>query len=117
MDTIRLMMKSPLPHISQEYNSEVWKIYHSVLETRLRNGSFTVLDNTHTKNKYIKDYKKLCEQYGFELIEKRFSVSIDEAKERNYYRKQYQKVPVDVIERMYEQITESFKNHNDVNII
>lgn len=106
-DTIRLMFSSPNPRINQDNDSTVWSILFEALENRMSNGDFTVIDAVHAKNKTLSAYKKLCEQYRYVLIEKRFDITLDEAVERNSAREEYKKVPVDVIMKMHDSLSET----------
>lgn len=106
-DTIRLMFASPTPFISQDNDVEVWKILYNILEHRMKNGDFTVLDGCFASNKSLKRLKQLCNKYGYILIERKFDISLDEALERNQRREDYKKVPEEVITRMHNNLNES----------
>ncbi len=110
-DNIRLLYSSPelgldgKYHISAKCDKQVWVFLHERLEARMKNGDLTVIDATHTKESYLKDYKHLCKQYNYRMVVVDFSsVDLDTIKERNYRREQYKQVPEDVIDRMYKQI-------------
>lgn len=106
-DTLRLMYAAPNPGIIQTNDADVWLDVFRFLESRMKNGDFTIIDGTHTQNKSLKRYNKLCEQYGYKLEIKRFDTTLEEALERDNKREEYKKVPHDVIERMYNQINVS----------
>jgi len=100
-DTIRLMYATPNPTISQSYDGKVWKIINDILETRMKNGFFTILDATNITWKSIKPYVKLCEDYEFELEIMDFSnVPLEECLKRNKEREYYKYVPEEVLRRM-----------------
>ena len=110
-DNIRLLFAAPeqTPDgryaISSKYDKQVWAFFRERLEDRMKNGDFTILDATHTKESYLKDYKKLCQEYNYRMVIVDFSsVDLDTIKTRNYRREMYKKVPEEVIERMYNQI-------------
>ena len=110
-DNIRLLFAAPEQTsdgryaISSKYDKQVWAFFRERLEDRMKNGDFTVLDATHTKESYLKDYKKLCKEYNYHMVIVDFSsVDLDTIKMRNYRRECYKKVPEEVIERMYNQI-------------
>lgn len=106
-DTLRMLYAAPNPRIIQTNDAEVWITLGYMLESRMKNGDFTIIDGCHTKNKSLKGYKKLCENYGYELELKTFDISLEEALDRNNKREDYKKVPHDVIERMYSQLNTS----------
>ena len=110
-DNIRLMFAAPEQNIngkcviSNKYDKHVWAFFKERLEDRMKNGDFTILDATHTKESYLKDYKKLCKEYNYRMIVVDFSsIDLDTCKERNQMRESYKRVPDEVLERMYNQI-------------
>jgi len=110
MDKLRLMYEAPDPYISQENNSKVHKLYMEMLESRMKTGSFTIVDATHTTKKYVNSYDNLCKKYFYEKHIKTINVSLEEALDRNTKREKYKQVPCDVIEKMYTQIKQTFIN-------
>ena len=87
-DNIRLLFAAPeqTPDgryaISSKYDKQVWAFFRERLEDRMKNGDFTVLDATHTKESYLKDYKKLCKEYNYRMVIVDFSsVDLDIIKE------------------------------------
>jgi len=103
-DTIRLLYAAPNPTISQANDPFVWKDVFRLLDVRMKNGDFTIIDAVHAQEKSLKKYKKLCEQYDYEFEIKRFDITLEEALERDNNREDYRKVPHDVIERMYNKL-------------
>ena len=110
-DNIRLLYCSPelgldgKYHISSKCDKHVWAFLRERLEARMKSGDTTVIDATHTKESYLKDYKKLCKQYHYRMVVVDFSsIDLDTAKERNKKREDYKQVPEEVIDRMYSQI-------------
>ncbi len=116
MDSLRIMMKTPEPVITQEYNDKVYKMFIDIVETRLSNGSFTVVDNCHVNDRDLKTYYKLCDKHGFEIIEKTFDISLEECLRRNKEREEFRVVPEEVIIKMHKKI-ERLINHNNVKVI
>lgn len=111
-DNIRLLYSSPelgldgKYHISSKCDKYVWNFLNERLEARMKVGDTTVIDATHTKESYLKDYKKLCKKYNYRMIVVDFSsVDLDTIKDRNGKREEYKKVPEEVINRMYQQIS------------
>lgn len=103
-DTIRLMYSSPNPRIPQTHNKEVWDTLFYILEERMKQGCFTIIDATHTTQHSINKYNILCEKYGYKIVIKDFVIELDDALLRNKFREEYKKVPEDVIKRMYKQL-------------
>lgn len=110
-DNIRLMYCSPelgldgKYHISSKCDKHVWNFLRERLEARMKAGDTTVIDATHTKEAYLKDYKKLCKEYNYRMIVVDFSsIDMDTIKDRNGKREEYKKVPEDVLERMQSQL-------------
>lgn len=72
-DNIRLLYSSPILKngqfgISQKNDKIVWDNLFTALEFRMRNGDFTIIDATHSSNKSINAYKKLCVKYRYRCI-------------------------------------------------
>ena len=110
-DNIRLMYTSPelgldgKYYISSKCDKHVWAFLKERLEARMKFGDTTVIDATHTKESYLKEYKALCKKYKYRMIVVDFSsIDIDTIKERNAKREEYKIVPDSVIDRMYSQI-------------
>ena len=120
-DNIRLMFSAPelgldgKYHISSKCDKYVWSFLNERLEARMKNGDTTVVDATHTKESYLKDYKKLCKQYNYRMIIVDFSsIDLDTVKSRNYRRESYKQVPEEVIDRMYQQISNPLQGNYEI---
>lgn len=108
-DDIRMMCQSPAlgitgqPEISQANDRIVWDYLMKILETRMQNGSFTVIDATNSKTVDMKKYKDLCDRYRYRIFCVDFTdVPIEVAKERNANRQpEYKRVPDEAIDNMY----------------
>lgn len=102
-DTLRLLLSAPeyqldgKTGISQKNDRKVWDMLDEILDKRMSIGDFTVVDATHTREKYLKRYKALSEKYRYRLFVKRFDVPLEELLERNNTRGDHKKVPEDVI--------------------
>ena len=110
-DNIRLLYSAPelgldgKYHISAKCDKHVWAFLRERLEARVKNGEFTVVDATHTREFYFKDYKKLCKEYNYRMVIVDFSsVDLDTCKERNLKRESYKRVSEEAIESMYNKI-------------
>jgi len=104
MDSLRIMYETPNPGITQKYNGRVANIFNEMLDSRMKVGSFTVIDNVHASEKYVRAYEPICERYGYKMRIVYLNVSLKEAIERNSFREEYKRVPEEVIEKMYNQL-------------
>ena len=107
-DDIRMMCSSPvlsatgMPYINPSNDSIVWATLFRLLETRMQNGEFTVIDATNSKTSEMNRYKELCEQYKYRIYCVDFTgVPIEVVKERNRGRAPLKQVPDEAIEKMY----------------
>lgn len=109
-DTIRTMISAPVyteEHdtemtISQQNETYTWNLLFELLENRMKNGDFTVIDATHSRSSDFSRYNDLCSTYRY----RRYTVSFTDVpeevcKQRNLERDAYKQVPPEVIEKMY----------------
>lgn len=113
-DVLRLMYGSPVMNADASFatpqanDKAVWGTLYSVLETRMKNGDFTVLDCTNTSNKTFGKLKELAEEYRYRVyMVDMTDIPIEEVKRRNRLRPVVKQVPDEVIDRMYRQIEEN----------
>lgn len=107
-DDLRMLYSSPRydaegkPYINQSGDAAVWKTLFSILESRMQNGEFTVIDATNSKTSEINRYKNLCDIYKYRMYCVDFTdVPIEVAKDRNRFREPLKIVPDDVIDKCY----------------
>ena len=107
-DSIRTMYASPVlnvdgkEEISQNHNKIVWETLRSILEYRMSNGEFTVIDAVNSKTSEMSNYKSLCDKYRYRCyIVDMTDVPIDEVKRRNKSRPEYKQVPERAIDNIY----------------
>lgn len=106
-DKIRTLVANPELNlngdleITQSNDHYVWKLLFEILEKRMQNGEFTVIDATHSNSNMIKKYKKLIEKYQYRCYYKEFKLPLEELLERNASRPEYKRVPEDAIKRIY----------------
>lgn len=110
-DAIRLLFSSPqlnkngdivIPGDSDKF---VWTTLFNVVENRMKNGDFTIIDATHAKGGDIAKYKPLVEKYRYRTYCVDFTdISLEEVKRRNSGREKMRVVPESVIDRMNESI-------------
>ena len=111
-DDIRLMCQSLILQtdgtigISPNSDKTVWGILFKMLELRMKDGCFTVIDATNSKTSEMTRYKDLCQKYRFRIYCVDFTdIPIDEVKRRNANRTEVKRVPEDVIDKMYSRFT------------
>ena len=107
-DDIRLMCASPTLQtdgsraISQANDKVVWNMLFRILETRMQNGEFTVIDATNSKTAEMKRYKNLANNYRYRIYcIDMTDIPIEEVKRRNANRDALKRVPDEVIDKMY----------------
>jgi len=107
-DDIRLLCSSPVLNvagereISQANDNTVWSTLFKLLELRMQNGEFTVIDATNSKTSEMNRYKELCGAYKYRIYCVDFTdIPIEVTKERNNNRDPIKKVPDEAIDKMY----------------
>lgn len=107
-DDIRLMCASPTLQtdgsraISQANDKIVWNTLFRILETRMQNGEFTVIDATNSKTSEMKRYKELANNYRYRIYcIDMTDIPIEEVKRRNANRDELKRVPDSAIDKMY----------------
>ena len=110
-DDIRLMLKGPqldangVFGISQNDNKAVWSMLYKILEERMINGDFCVVDSTNANSSDMKSLKELASKYRYRIYcVDMTDVPFDEVKRRNAMRDEYKRVPEYVIDKMYEKM-------------
>ena len=105
-DNLRLMYQSPVTNddgtvgISQNNDTAVWKLLMELLERRMEQGEFIIIDATHYKSSLISKYKDLVSKYRYRVYVVDFSnISEEELIKRNAQRG-FRTVPEDVIKKM-----------------
>ena len=107
-DDIRMMCSSPVlntvgkEEINQSNDGTVWSMLFRLLELRMQNGEFTVIDATNSKTSEMNRYKELCDSYKYRIYCVDFTdIPIETTKERNRQRTEMKRVPEEVIDKMY----------------
>ena len=107
-DEIRMMCSSPSlgsdgkEFINPSNDAYVWKMLFDILERRMQNGDFTVIDATNSKTSEMNKYKDLCERYKYRIYCVDFTgIPIEETKRRNKLRSEIKQVPDEAIDKMY----------------
>ena len=109
-DNIRTMLSSPILNengkmtITQKNDKYVWDLLFQILENRMKNGDFTVIDATHNNDKTIKRYKELCDTYKYTMFIKKIDTPLEQCLINNKNRYEYKNVPEDKIRLMYNRI-------------
>lgn len=106
-DSIRLLYEAPVLNnagnfcITQKNDTEVWALLMKLLEKRMSNGEFVIVDATHYKSTLINKYKNLVEKYRYRVNVVDFTdVPMEELLKRNAQREEYKRVPEETIRKM-----------------
>lgn len=107
-DDIRMLCSSPVLTVSgkeainQNNDTVVWSTLFKLLELRMQNGEFTVIDATNSKTSEMNRYKELCSAYKYRMYCVDFTdIPIEVTKERNRMRPEVKQVPDEAIDKMY----------------
>lgn len=107
-DEIRLQCQSSqqtvlgLEEISMSNEVTTWKILFNLLEVRMQNGEFTVIDATNSKTEEMNRYKKMADNYRYRVFCIDLTdLPIEECKRRNLERPPLKRVPDSAIDKMY----------------
>ena len=107
-DDIRMQCAAPIMTpdgniaISQFNDKVVWETLFQMLEIRMKNGEFTVVDATNSKTIEMTRYRDLARKYRYRIyIIDMTGIPIEETKRRNAGRPELKRVPDFVIDRMY----------------
>lgn len=121
-DSIRLLYKAPQLTtsgdlgISPANDKKVWNLLIDLVEKRMIDGDFIVVDSTNSKTEEFNKYRTLAKQYRYRIVCIDFTdVPIEECKRRNSLREEYKRVPTHVIDKMYERFrTQPIPSNIDV---
>ena len=102
--------------ISQDSNGIIKRIVYMLLEERLKNGCFTVIDETNAFGTTIDKYKEYAQKYDFDVVVIRFNTSKEECKRRQEGRG-CRAVSDELIDRMNRFLVHSKVNAIDANEI
>jgi predicted kinase len=108
-DDLRMMLRSEqvLDNKSEEILTD---IQNNIIINFLSKGKNVIIDNTNLKEKYIKQLINTCSDYSDNIMFNIFDTTLETCIERNYNREQ--KVPIDVIKKMFIDF-ENLKNNFD----
>lgn len=114
-DDIRLMYSAPILltngtfNINPKNESKVWKTLFDILENRMQQGDFSVIDATNSRTIEMRRYLELAKKYRYRIYcIDMTDIPIEVAKERNKQRSIEKQVPEDAIDKMYAR----FKNQS-----
>lgn len=105
-DNLRLMYQSPVTNddgtvsISQNNDTAVWKLLMELLERRMEQGEFIIIDATHYKSSLISKYKDLVCKYRYRVYVVDFSNITEEELIKRNAQRGFRTVPEDVIKKM-----------------
>lgn len=123
-DNLRLLFSTPESlvvdnnaclQISQKNNKKVWKLVFEFLESRMRNGSDTILDACNFTQDFIAKYTSLAKRYDFRMIILDFSslpldMLLKQNKQRLRYDAGFRYVPERVVRDIYQKMEPVPKN-------
>lgn len=117
MDDIRNMISSPL-HVTDNYkvidnskNRKVFNLFMELLETRLSNGVFTVIDNTNVSTNSIAVIEGLANRYGYNMTVINFEEDYEVLVKRN--EKRYGTTKHFISEISLRNMYDTFNQNND----
>lgn len=125
-DKLRLMYSSPVLNeegnytISQDCNNEVFDTLYKMLEYRMANGEFTVIDATHcsshkTVQNQIQEYRRLAKRYNYRIYQYDMTMDLLKIARQNEYRRgTYSFVPHHIVDKMYKVMKDTPKLHRDI---
>ena len=119
-DNLRTMVQSPVMNIdgkleiTQKNDKKVWDLLFKIMEERMKKGEFIVIDATHNNDKMIKQYRNYADTYKYCVFVKEFNTPIEVCIDRNNKRDEYKRVPIDVIERSYRNISKYEKEISEL---
>lgn len=88
--------------IDPSNDAVVWETLFQLLEIRMQNGEFTVIDATNSKSTEMNKYKALCDEYKYRMYcVDMTDIPIDTVKQRNASRDPLKRVPEAAIDKMY----------------
>ena len=102
-DSIRMQAGSPVlkeaggKAINPTNESFTWKVLYDLLERRMSNGDFTIVDATHVKASSFQKYRQLCKKYMYRCYVVEFEEELSVLLERNKKRIPIDRVPEHVI--------------------
>ena len=107
-DTIRLMYQTPVLSVDgtvgipTQNDTMVWKTLFEMLESRMQQGCFTIIDATHGAAKEMRKYKDLCDKYRYRIYcIDMTDVPMETCIERNAAREDYKRVSQHTLDKMY----------------
>ena len=111
-DDLRMLTSSPRldvnknqEYINQKNDGYVWQLLMELLEKRMQQGEFVIVDATHSRQSDFSKYNSLCERYRYRKYYVSFAdISIEQCKLQNAQREQYKRVPEQVIDKMYSRL-------------
>lgn len=106
-DDFRLQLSAPVMGldgkmtINQKVSRKAWENLFAALESRMQEGSFIVVDATHTRQRDMNQYKKYADKYNYKVYCLTFEVELETILKQNAQREEYRQVPESVIETLY----------------
>lgn len=122
LDNMKMLFTSPiqtiygLESIKNKENDKLNDLFFTILNERLKNGEFTVIDGIHQNVSDINRYKEYCLRYKYQMYIIDFTnIPIKQVKEQNLKRLTRKRVPEFIIDDFYNNL--ELLNPNKFNII
>lgn len=109
-DDLRLLHGSPVMNeggsfeIDQKLSGKAWNLLFQILEGRMKNGEFTVIDATHCNKETLNKYRGLTDKYRYRTYIVKINCTVEEAIKNDKLRPEYKQVGPSVINRMFQQL-------------
>jgi predicted kinase len=109
-DNLRLLHGGPIMNedgtleIDQNLSGKAWNLLFTLLEDRMKQGEFTVVDATHCNKETLNKYRGLTDKYRYRTYIIRANCTVEQAVENDRMRPAYKQVGATVINRMFQQL-------------
>lgn len=112
-DSIRLMLATPVKKIDENgqiretidnvFDGKVFKILHELVDTKMLNGEFIIVDAQHVSRKSQKELLNLAKKHGYRMnvLDLQEDMSLKQILEQNSNREGYKFVPEKSIQRQF----------------
>ncbi len=115
-DNIRSMLgyefESDYKVCASAMESRVWDYLHEMLEIRMKDGMFTVIDACNSRPAEVQQYKHLAEKYRYRVYCVDFTdIPIEQCLKQNKERPKWKQVPESSIRKNYSRFNQPLPNY------
>ena len=94
--------------ICTEDDDKVWNIFNTMVEARMQNGDFVIVDATNISAKEMNRYKNLAHTYKYRIFCVDFTdIPLEQVKKQNMLREEKRRVSEQTIYKFYNRLTKS----------